>query len=455
MSANWNCLERVYSKISDFEDKRRIKNEPIRFKSIKESELLKEQLPVVNYGHMINTHSEELLYKIVKTDAPLVRSTLEVNGFSCTEFHDWNLLWSNSYSRPYVYDGLNEFQRVNHFPLSVELTRKDKMSVNILKMKERYNEKYDFIPETYVLPEEYGEFFSCFNTLKASKGIDTWIVKPSNLSRGRGIYLINNPSDIPLDDNYIISRYIANPLLINGLKFDLRIYVVVTSIDPLRIYVFNEGIARFATEKYSATKNLESKFCHLTNYSVNKKNESFVQNKKAEQDNVGSKWSISALMTELEKKGIDTNLLWSRIYDVIIKSILSVEPMFVSSCSKMPSKCNCFELYGYDILIDDNLKPWLMEINLTPSLAVESPIDMVIKSQLISNMLTLIGLKKYDRKKDYKRKSTKQIYSKSNKKLVSELLTAMTDIDPNINIDSLNLLMVFPLKRRYQLKQEK
>lgn len=57
-------------------------------------------------------------------------------------------------------------------------------------------------------------------------------------------------SELPLDEVSVVSKYIGNPLLINGHKFDLRIYVLVTCFDPLRIYVFKEGLARFATHKY-------------------------------------------------------------------------------------------------------------------------------------------------------------------------------------------------------------
>lgn len=70
------------------------------------------------------------------------------------------------------------------------------------------------------------------------------------MSRGRGIYLIDNVSELLLDEVSVVSKYIGNPLLINGHKFDLRIYVLVTCFDPLRIYVFKEGLARFATHKY-------------------------------------------------------------------------------------------------------------------------------------------------------------------------------------------------------------
>lgn len=108
---------------------------------------------------------------------------------------------------------------------------------------------------------------------------NVWIVKPANLSRGRGIYIIDEISQVNVDDTSVVCQYIMNPLLINGHKFDLRIYVCVTSFEPLRIYVYKEGLARFATEQYSnnLTKG-NNKYAHLTNYSINKKNENFVQN---------------------------------------------------------------------------------------------------------------------------------------------------------------------------------
>lgn len=75
-----------------------------------------------------------------------------------------------------------------------------------------------------------------------------------------------------------MSKYIANPFLINGLKFDLRIYVLITSFDPWRIYIFNEGLVRFASDAYSPIINKSNKYAHLTNYSINKKNDKYLPN---------------------------------------------------------------------------------------------------------------------------------------------------------------------------------
>ena len=67
--------------------------------------------------------------------------------------------------------------------------------------------------------------------------------------------------------NTIVQRYITNPLLINGLKFDLRIYLLVTSVDPIKLYIYEDGLVRFATEEFSLSEeHLKDKFRHLTNY---------------------------------------------------------------------------------------------------------------------------------------------------------------------------------------------
>ena len=77
----------------------------------------------------------------------------------------------------------------------------------------------------------------------------------------------------------IVSKYVGNPHLINGFKYDLRIYVLVTSFSPLKIYVYNQGLVRFCTKKYSNDPKTRNELCmHLTNYSINKDNENFVEN---------------------------------------------------------------------------------------------------------------------------------------------------------------------------------
>ena len=95
------------------------------------------------------------------------------------------------------------------------------------------------------------------------------------------------------------------------------------------------------------------------------------------------------------------NLLWSRIYDLVIKTLLCSENYVQASMKKSGvGRTNCFELLGFDVLIDSDLKPWLLEVNLSPSFATDAPLDMAIKSQLLIDTLNLVGVKRFDRKKE-------------------------------------------------------
>uniref|UniRef100_A0AAR2JFZ7 Tubulin--tyrosine ligase-like protein 5 n=1 Tax=Pygocentrus nattereri TaxID=42514 RepID=A0AAR2JFZ7_PYGNA len=334
-----------------------------------------------------------LAFKIVRTESRLVRGILVSHGFH--EVHpnsnDFNLMWTGSHLKTYLLRTLQDFQKVNHFPRSYELTRKDRLYKNIQRMQQTHGfQNFHIVPQTFVLPAEYQEFCSEYYFCK-DKG--PWIIKPVASSRGRGIYLVSSPSQIPLDENILVSRYISSPLLIDDFKFDVRLYVLVTSYDPIIIYVYEEGLARFATVKYDhAVKNIKNQFMHLTNYSVNKKSSDYVSCDDPEVEDYGNKWSMSAMLRYLRQEGKDTTLLMGQIEDLIIKAVLSAEIQIATACKMfVPHRNNCFELYGFDVLIDSNLKPWLLEVNLSPSLACDAPLDLKVKASMISDMFSLVG----------------------------------------------------------------
>ncbi|XP_068509142.1 tubulin polyglutamylase TTLL5 isoform X2 [Syngnathus scovelli] len=333
-----------------------------------------------------------MAFKIVRTESHLVRGILTNHGFHevQSDSNEFNIMWTGSHLKPYLLRNLQDFQKVNHFPRSYELTRKDRLYKNIQRMQEAHGFKnFHIVPQTFVLPSEYQEFCSCY-----AKDRGPWIIKPVASSRGRGIYLVSNPNQISVDENILVSRYIPNPLLIDEFKFDVRLYVLVTSYDPLLIYVYEEGLARFATVKYDRTaKNIKNTFMHLTNYSVNKKSSDYVSCDDPEVEDYGNKWSMSAVLRYLREEGKDTRLLMKQIEDVIIKAVLSAQMQIAMACKTfVPHQTNCFELYGFDVLIDSDLKPWLLEVNLSPSLACDAPLDLKIKASMIADMLSLVGL---------------------------------------------------------------
>jgi tubulin polyglutamylase TTLL1 len=162
----------------------------------------------------------------------------------------------------------------------------------------------DIIPNTYILPGDYTIFVEEF---RRNPNI-MWIMKPSSKAQGKGIFLVNKlnqlkkwatSSKLPfqtlsLKEAYVISRYVENPLLIGGKKFDLRIYVLVTSYRPLKVYLYSLGFARFCNEKYTPDiAELDNMFIHLTNVAVQKNSEDY-------NEKHGSKWSIANLRFYLE-----------------------------------------------------------------------------------------------------------------------------------------------------------
>ena len=175
-------------------------------------------------------------------------------------------------------------------------------------------------------------------------------------------------------------------------------YVAITSIDPLRIYIYKEGLVRFATEPYKClntkrTSFSNSKFAHLTNYSLNKKNEGFSEGEDPERDDQGLKWSLSALKKHLAEKNVNVDHVFSEIESIVIKTIISAEPKMLEAFKKfVPYRTNCFELLGFDVLLDSKLKPWLLEVNLAPSLTCDTAVDHKIKSKMVADLFTLAGM---------------------------------------------------------------
>jgi tubulin polyglutamylase TTLL5 len=132
---------------------------------------------------------------------------------------------------------------------------------------------------------------------------------------------------------------------------------------------------------------------HLTNYSVNKNSSNFVENTDALDDATGTKWSLAALKDFFKLHGLNANLLFERIEDLCIKTILSIEgQVYYAFEHAVPYRNNCFEVLGFDILIDSALKPWLLEVNLSPSMNTDSPLDLKIKGNMIADLFTLVGL---------------------------------------------------------------
>ena len=190
----------------------------------------------------------------------------------------------------------------------------------------------------------------------------------------------------------VVQEYLERPFLINKLKFDLRLYVLLTSVRPLRLYLYEEGLVRFATKEYSSDPaDIADKFIHITNFSVNKANTDFVYNEQPGEYQ-GHKWNLKTLWKYFESElGIDWRPVWERIKDVCVKTILCGRDKIAAETARNVRTDNgCFKLFGFDIFLDSDLKPWLLEVNNIPSLHINT-IDAFVNRPMVAEMFNIVG----------------------------------------------------------------
>lgn len=182
-------------------------------------------------------------------------------------------------------------------------------------------------------------------------------------------------------ERYVVQRYIPNPLLVGGKKFDLRIYVLVTSYSPLRVYLYREGFARFSGSRFSMdARHMTNTYVHLTNVAVQKRGDEY-------DARTGGKWGVHELRSYLASKHGEARVgeLFEEIKLVVLRSLASVQPVIINSP-------NSFELYGYDVLIDAVLKVWLIEVNASPSFSASTAADRAMKRSIMHDTLNVLDV---------------------------------------------------------------
>ncbi|PAA63595.1 hypothetical protein BOX15_Mlig004300g2 [Macrostomum lignano] len=295
---------------------------------------------------------------------------------------------------------------VNRFPGMAELLHKINLSRTLETMRRLYPSMYDFYPDTWYLPFQMAEFQT--HAAEARNRSKTYIVKPDSGTQGDGIYLIRDPSEYTLSNkSHVVQTYLPNPLLLDGYKFDLRVYVLLKSIEPLQLYICKEGLARFCTQRYErpSQRNMAEAFMHLTNYSLNKKSDTYVH---SDVDGQGSKRTLSSVFYQLEAQARDVAGLWRAIEALCVKTIIAVLPeLMVCVHHEIPPNRpgpRCFQILGFDIMILDDLTPMLLEVNNSPSLRLDfenelvpgineysvSVIDVQVKKPLVHDTLQLV-----------------------------------------------------------------
>ncbi|XP_037708738.1 tubulin polyglutamylase TTLL4 isoform X2 [Drosophila subpulchrella] len=328
-----------------------------------------------------------LKWRITNIMPKVVRLILANSGMRMLKkTNDWMGVWGKHLKSP-CFKAIRSYQKINHLPGSFRIGRKDSCWKNLQRqMGKHSNKEFGFMPRTYIIPNDLGALRRHWP--KYAQRNTKWIIKPPASARGAGIRVINRWGQIPKRRPLIVQKYIERPLLINGSKFDLRLYVLVTSVNPLRVFMYHNGLARFASVKYSAkTDTLNDRCMHLTNYSINKFSSNYSKNEDVNACH-GHKWTIKSLWTYLANRGVRTDCLWEALRSLVLRTILAGENGINSMIrANVESKYSCFELFGFDVILDSDLVPWLLEVNISPSLHSELPLDAHVKAPLVQGVL--------------------------------------------------------------------
>lgn len=381
------------------------------------------------------------------------------------ESTNFNLLWADTVIPTQRLSQFSNWQRFNHFAGMYIITRKHYLATTMGRLKKLLPEHFSYVPNSWALKTERQAFAKYMAGIQTASGAiisssnadataaaataaskKFFIMKPNAGCQGRGIFITRDPLDAVEDpESYIVQEYITRPLLISGKKFDLRVYALLTSIRTPSIFVYHDGLVRICAEAYErpTDANVQISCKHLTNYAVNKTSNQFEFNSSPEGDgSAGNKrdfkwfntWLDSLTDADLgdmhantgKRKGQSRKIeaaalgvgvtrsahVWSAIDFMITKTILAAQPHVNHTYTTLFPHSNdgftCFEILGFDVMLDERLNPWLIEVNHTPSLACDTPLDRRIKENLVTEAISILNLSPKDRQRsnDKERSST-------------------------------------------------
>ncbi|XP_046629114.1 tubulin monoglutamylase TTLL4-like [Neodiprion virginianus] len=336
--------------------------------------------------------SKHMKWRLNPCTPQIVRRIVEASGFRVVfcdprDSDSWCGNWDHLF--PKNHERLRWYQKVNHFPGTNKLGHKDQLWASISEMIKKFGKRhFGFMPLSFVLPRDKRRLMVTWKRNDGTK----WIIKPPSSARGTGVHVVHQWWEVPVNSYLVVQRYLAKPRLIDGAKFDLRIYVLVTSFDPLRAYLYSDGLVRIATTKYDQdAKHHKNRFMHLTNTSVNKYSKAYQLSPNVNTA-TGHLWSLKSLWSLLERESVNVPKLWSEMKDIVVKTLIATDGAVGPIIQRtLTSRYTCFELFGFDILIEENCRPWLLEVNTAPSLHTDSAVHKAVKGPLIRTLLNIAG----------------------------------------------------------------
>jgi len=308
----------------------------------------------------------------------------------------WDTCWHTGMPERAVFRATAPDRTVNHIPGNNCLTIKSRLDATLRALRDRTTAAYGetsalvrrtaFVPAVYSMPDDYHALLSA----AADDPDQLWMLKPKNGARGRDIRLLDDVAETPTDDRWLVQGYLSRPHLMKDRKYVLRLYVLVSSIEPLRVYVYEQGFAKLASCPYTLDDR-SNPYVHQTNPDVN------ARNTDAESPVVFV--DFTRYRVWLREQGHDDQKLFERIDDLIALTMIGARETMRSATGRFGADPRgCYELIGLDCLVDEDLNPWLLECNLSPSLGVcAAPedggvVEEQVKHRLVTDLVALVGL---------------------------------------------------------------
>lgn len=216
---------------------------------------------------------------------------------------------------------------------------------------------------------------------------NVWIVKPAGSSRGRGICLFKNLVEIiditkQIETQYIVQKYIENTLVVKNRKFDIRQWVLVTDWNPLTVWMYAEPYIRFPASDFDLDS-LGNRYAHLSNNSVAK----YAKQVSTQYTIEGNMWCLQEFQDYLQEEfGYDVweTELVEKIKNLVINSLESVQDMFDVKRGQQ------HELFGYDVMIDDDFNCWLIEVNSSPAMDYSTPVTERLVKMVLEDTVKVV-----------------------------------------------------------------
>jgi hypothetical protein len=224
------------------------------------------------------------------------------------------------------------FQRFNKIPGMDYICYKSTLFRALNDARRLFPHLFDIYPKTYLLPREFLEFKREHTTICGKDmAAPFWVVKPRNACCGRGISIVQSIAELQSLERESVAQLYVRPFLIRGHKFDFRFFLLIASLEPLTIFLYREGIARFCTEPFESPSraNRDKKFMHLTNTAINIENSE-------EPPSSFTKLATEVLqdLEELDERG---QVLWNKICDASRSVIIGLFPTILHN---LPKKCD-------------------------------------------------------------------------------------------------------------------